>query len=776
MSRLPNMKYLGNSQRGQNIVFKGLNLSDTAGEGELIDCTNLSAKRFPRLSARGGRTKKGDYKNATAAFMWNGHEIVAEGGKLLYDGVALCNCTPGSKQFAVINTKLVVWPDKLVIDMINRSFRKLDLVATNIGEVKIKSNSISFVPRSVYSSLSHEAVGTVKNGFYLPWMWTYERVEWNNEERKWVLEGKKLSSMKDCLARYYIPNVTLNDITGEYIIDLPTTEFPKNYEGDVTEEELPEPKGNNLGFYCKITNVTLMMYSSVQVRCTQLINVFRSGGSNISIKDNFNVGDFVSVKGSLYGLVSGENLEVKAVDGSTNTLEFKEKSLRPIKYIYEIPEDVPLDPEDKSFAEMYLKIEDDEVLIVHISKSEGGWKKGDVVCVETDESSIRDAVEMDENLYSVYVWNSEKLMPDTTRGSMWIHYDEEYEEDEIVIEDLPQMTEYDAGGLSVQRIAYDFDFICEKDNRLWGVCNKQKNANDGACGRLIAASALGDPTSFNKFDGLSTDSWQVAVAGDGDFTACCNYGDCVLFFKEDKVYKVAGDLPEQYTLYPYNIAGVQKGSHKSLVNINETLFYKGVNGVYAYGGGAPGLVSSALGRNKYYDAVAGSDGIVYYISMRNDGGYHLFTYDTLTGIWLREDDTEAADFCFSSGDLLMLTGGKLYLINGEADTDDGTPIKWSAELASFNEATDHNRRSYSRLLLRTSMKNLKTDSVSVYVSNTSGRWDPCTKKNLSVGDYVIPLKPNRDNDLRIKIEGKSPDMVLSLAREYIGGSELGGVK
>ena len=770
---LPNMKYNGGASRGQSIVFKGLNLSDTATEGELIACTNLSARRFPHLSARSGRTRKGKYDKATAAFMWNGHEIVAEGGKLLYDGVALCNCNAEPKQFAVVNTKLVVWPDKLVIDMTDKSFKKLDVAVTNNGEASVKYDSISFVPRSVYATLLHEATGTFRNdGVYIPYFWSYENVEWS-ENTGWKLSGGELRPMHECVGRYYIPDVVLNGDTGEFVIALPHSAFPKEYGGTVTSEELPEPVGNTEGFYCEITKQTRRFVSgpigAEKYLYSQSVSAYWSvEDNNYKIEDCFESGDTVNVSNSTYGIIDAKGLTVESVEAEQNTVAFKQGNLAPVKYVYELPENI-LNNGDTPEIEIHLLCESD--YIVHAVFEAEVLPEGNVICIETEAPSLSESVELGEHGFSVFLWDpATKTRCNAERYNAY-HVDEDGDD-----ESYPKMEVYDVGRLTVQRVAYDFDYICEKDNRLWGVCNRQKDSSDGARGRLIFASALGDPTEFDKFEGLSTDSWQAAIAGDGDFTACCNYGDCVLFFKEDKIYKVAGDLPEQYTLYPYNVAGVQEGSYKSLVNINETLLYKGVNGVYAYGGAVPSLVSSALGRKKYYDACAGSDGIVYYISMRDETGYHLFTYDTLAGLWLREDDTAAADFCFSTGDLLMLTGGKLYLINGEADTDDGTPIEWSAELASFNEATDHNRRSYSRLLLRTSKKNLKTDSVRVYVSNTSGRWDPCTKNNLSVGDYVIPLKPNRDNDLRIKIEGKSPDMVLSLAREYIGGSELGGVK
>ena len=78
-----------------------------------------------------------------------------------------------------------------------------------------------------------------------------------------------------------------------------------------------------------------------------------------------------------------------------------------------------------------------------------------------------------------------------------------------------------------------------------------------------------------------------------------------------------GSYPAQYEIYTYTVPGVQKGSEKSLCVINETLFYKGREGVYAYTGGVPELISECFGIRQFQDAVAGRDGSRYYISMRD---------------------------------------------------------------------------------------------------------------------------------------------------------------
>ncbi|MCQ4771898.1 hypothetical protein NE579_15845, partial [Intestinimonas massiliensis] len=91
----------------------------------------------------------------------------------------------------------------------------------------------------------------------------------------------------------------------------------------------------------------------------------------------------------------------------------------------------------------------------------------------------------------------------------------------ITFQDVAFTSETATGGVMVRRKIPDLEYICESENRLWG-CE----------GHNIHASALGDPTNFFTFAGVSTDSYSVAVGSDGDFTGCAAYSGDVLFFKE----------------------------------------------------------------------------------------------------------------------------------------------------------------------------------------------------------------------------------------------------
>ena len=82
--------------------------------------------------------------------------------------------------------------------------------------------------------------------------------------------------------------------------------------------------------------------------------------------------------------------------------------------------------------------------------------------------------------------------------------------------------------------------------------------------------------------------------------------------------------------------GVAAGCGGSLAVAGEVLFYISRSGPTAYSGGIPSSIAAPFGGEKFSGAVAGSDGLKYYVSMEDQAGQrHLFVYDTRQGMWHR---------------------------------------------------------------------------------------------------------------------------------------------
>lgn len=317
----------------------------------------------------------------------------------------------------------------------------------------------------------------------------------------------------------------------------------------------------------------------------------------------------------------------------------------------------------------------------------------------------------------------------------------------------------ESGAVRLERTVPNLTCICECDNRIWG-----------AEGTTIWASALGDPKNFYVYDGLATDSYAAAVGTEGEFTACIAYSSTVLFWKEDCVHKILGSYPAQYEIYTYKVPGVQKGAEKSLCIINETLFYKGRAGVYAYTGGTPELLTECFGTRRFTDGVAGTDGERYYISMQTEtGAWELYVLDTARGIWLREDNTHATDWAYLDGTLYYLDGATGKVMMTGKDRDEEGRIEWSATLSPFNE-TVHGRKGYSRLYLRADL-----EAGAWVKAEVSADGAPFKQVYLGHNDHAktlqIPILPTRCDTFTVRLSGKGECIIKSFVREFSVGSE-----
>lgn len=314
--------------------------------------------------------------------------------------------------------------------------------------------------------------------------------------------------------------------------------------------------------------------------------------------------------------------------------------------------------------------------------------------------------------------------------------------------------------VTVERKIPDLKLICASNNRVWG-CDDT----------TIWASALGDPLTWYNYDGLSTDSYAVAVGSDGAFSGCCAYGSNVLFWKEDVLHKVMGLQPSEYQIYTYTVQGPKQGCHKSLQVINEVLYYLGVEGVYAYAGGTPYLISENFGTRRFQAAAAGTDGRRYYISMQDTDSqeWGMWTYDTVQAIWLREDETHAADFSLLNGDMLFLSGNTVFKTD-QPDEAEGNKIKWSATFYPMDE-TIHNRKGYSKLYLR-----MELEPGAWVKTEIKEDFSPWMQRGVVHGERkrteTVTMLPGRCDTFQIRLSGEGRCVVKSLVREFDAGSEV----
>lgn len=322
---------------------------------------------------------------------------------------------------------------------------------------------------------------------------------------------------------------------------------------------------------------------------------------------------------------------------------------------------------------------------------------------------------------------------------------------------------------NVKVIVPNFDYVCEGNNRIWGCRYGLDYKGDFV--NEIYCSALGDFSSWYCYEGASTDSYTLSLGVEGEFLNAVFYGGRPVFFKENAILTIYGDYPANFQLNTINTKGIQKGSSQSVAVTENGIFYKGNNGIYLYDGSMPINVSTALGNEKYFNAVAGAKGYKYYISMiASDNKPNLFVFDYSNGFWVKEDDTKAECFVNFGGDLLMLANNnseeKFYLL--ETDTDE-EQFDWFFETGTFGYSQAENKY-IGRFNIRMRLEDgARADLWIQY--DSSGHFEHLgSMKGVGLQSYNLPVVPHRCDHFNIKLSGKGKVQIFSIAKMlYSGG-------
>ena len=338
----------------------------------------------------------------------------------------------------------------------------------------------------------------------------------------------------------------------------------------------------------------------------------------------------------------------------------------------------------------------------------------------------------------------------------------------VVVGLLEQAYEQTEGSVSLKRSVPDMDYVCESQNRLWGCYygnDGEKNLNGIYC------CALGDFKNWRQYMGLSTDSWTASVGSDGPWTGAVNYLGYPTFFKEDRIHRVSISSVGAHQISETVCRGVQNGSSRSLVVVNETLLYKSRSDVCAYQGGFPVSISGALGEELYTDAAAGAVRDRYYISMKDGmGQIQLFVYDMGRGLWMHEDGFKADAFARVDNELYALSDKLLYAMLGSSGEEEAF-VSWEAETGIlYYQYPD--KKYVSRFNVRVQME--EGAEMDIYIQyDSSGVWERKGRIKLKGTNTVtVPIRPRRCDHMRIKLVGKGGFRLFSVAKIITFGSDV----
>lgn len=328
------------------------------------------------------------------------------------------------------------------------------------------------------------------------------------------------------------------------------------------------------------------------------------------------------------------------------------------------------------------------------------------------------------------------------------------------------------------------DFVCSKDNRIYGCSNEDKT---------IYVSALGQPNVYYTFEGNASDPYSVAVASAEDFTGCLALDGCVAFFKQHTIHKLLGSYPAEYTLYTYHEEGVAEDMGGSLCVVDGNAFYIGEHGLYQFNGSYATIVSQSLTGGKIQNPCSMYNGQTYYLGCTFNGKTALFGYDTRYKIWFQQSSRD----CYA----LVHTGNEDYAAFRK-ESDDGkdelyqlntglnlnADDEWHIEFkpiteritGSYNSTSElFEKKRYTRLFFRFRMA--RDGEVTFYIrehgtdemEDADGAEEYKEVAHFSGGSreyryevHTVYLLCPRTDRFQIRIEGRGAFTLMSYEREY----------
>lgn len=336
--------------------------------------------------------------------------------------------------------------------------------------------------------------------------------------------------------------------------------------------------------------------------------------------------------------------------------------------------------------------------------------------------------------------------------------------------------------VTVERKVPDMDFVVECDNRLWGC---KYGLVDGKVVNEIYACRQGDFKNWYAYLGISTDSYAVSLGSEGHFTGAAVFNKCPVFFKQGCIHQVYGSMPSSYQLLTTNCEGVEKGQGDSLCLCNNALFYKGPTGFFAYTGSLPQKISRNLEMKRWEKVIGeGVGDKVYFACGDSEGEKAIYVYDTVYGLWHKEDSRNVQRFSRDGHLLYMLIKedgkSRIESVTGEVDititeNDNEFPIaeedfEWYAESTDIGYS-DTNFKYVQKITVRAKLS--EGSEVAVYLSCDGGDFRRVGYEMYREGVHTneIAFTPERCEVYRYRIAGKGDVKIISVSKTVIQGSE-----
>ena len=431
-------------------------------------------------------------------------------------------------------------------------------------------------------------------------------------------------------------------------------------------------------------------------------------------------------------------------------------------------------PEDPSNGDYWLDTKPGEEGLYVYYDVEHGWQPVATTYLKVRVNDVR----LDESFAVGDTVTMNSSLPDINSGSRIEAIGEDY----IVVTGIMtgrleySETTSDVWEFSIQRKVPELDFTCVSNNRIWG-CHYGLTP-EGQVTNEIYASKLGDFKNWYSYEGLSTDSYALSVGEPGEWTGAIAYNGYPVFFKENAILRIYGNMPAEYQLLTTTCRGVQRGSDRSLVRMNEYLIYKSATDIVVYDGSSPTSISAALGRGMYYDAVGGGCLGKYYICMEDElGRPFTFVYDMKTGLWAKESALEAKLFTASeNGQIYASTDKEIYGLGASSNALflerlPGEPyVSWWGETGDIGfEYPDF--KYVKRLTVRAWIGTGARLQVDISHDDRAYENVCVLRGNNSLGTRTATIVPRRCDHYRLRFSGEGDVMIYTMTTTLEAESE-----
>jgi hypothetical protein len=302
----------------------------------------------------------------------------------------------------------------------------------------------------------------------------------------------------------------------------------------------------------------------------------------------------------------------------------------------------------------------------------------------------------------------------------------------------------------------NMDMVCSFNNRVWGVKNY-----------TVYGSKFNDPMTWSQYNVplLESDSVYFKISSEsGYITGIKPLENHMLITTNHATYEIYGSRPSNYMP---RLLSNSKGciDFRSMAEIDGSIFMLAYDGVNAYSGSFPRLMSQKLNET-YVSGAACSCNRKYYISLYDGSAYKLYVYDVDTGLWHMEDNLQVLDF--------VVIGNSVYCL-----TASSTIVKFNSgsEVVSWEAVTDRFTEKY---LGRKATSKIKIEAditegsdIKVYVSIDGGTYTLVDTYSTAGHRYFKTYRiPQEAFSFSIKFVGTGDAKVYSITRDIIVKSDL----